>query len=99
MDAIQYITGTNGFGYDIVAPIAAVSHNQVAADYDTISKEINQTFFTKYACYYENFSITDYIDGDYFEIDNDRQIKISTGSVSVGVESGTTSFAQILSLK
>lgn len=98
-DAYPFIT-INGVQYemgeDILEPIKKVSDNQYIADMETLN---NVLFDASVApAIYENFEITDFIDTNYFIVDNEDDIKVSEGKVVLDKEKQTVSW-KIDSLK
>ena len=72
----------NGIQYEmggtVLDPVKKVSDNQYIADMETLNNVLFDASVTPVE--YENFNITDYIDTDYFEVESDKDIKVSQGT-------------------
>ena len=76
-----YVT-INGIQYEmggtVLEPVKKVSDNQYIADMETLNNVLFDASVTPIE--YENFNITDYIDTDYFNVESDKDIKVSQGT-------------------
>ena len=76
----------NGIQYEmgdaVLDTIKKISDNQYIANMETLNNVLFDASVTPVT--YENFSITDYIDTDYFEVENDKDIKVSQGTFEFG---------------
>ena len=72
----------NGIQYEmggtVLDPVKKVSDNQYIADMETLNNVLFDASVTPVE--YENFNITDYIDTDYFNVESDKDIKVSQGT-------------------
>lgn len=75
INAVQY-----GMGNDILDPVRKISDNQYLVD---LESEENVLFDAASASVsYSEFSLTDYIDTKYFEVENNDSINVSQGDVN-----------------
>ena len=72
----------NGIQYEmgdaVLDTIKKISDNQYIANMETLNNVLFDASVTPVT--YESFNITDYIDTDYFEVENDKDIKVSQGT-------------------
>ena len=81
IQAIQYEMGSG-----VLDPIKEVSDTQTIATTETLSSVIDNFCMT--STYYDNFQIIDYIDNDYFDLDNIHDVNSSIGEVKIDEENG-----------
>lgn len=75
LNAIQYEMGVN-----ITDEIKNISDNQFMADMKTLNNVLFDASVVPVA--YNNFKITDYINTDYFIVEDESNIKVSQGKIS-----------------
>lgn len=84
-----YIT-INGIQYEmgdtILDPIKQVSNSQYFADTKTLNNVLFEASLGPVP--YDEFQIVDYIDNDYFDIENETDITVSEGEVKLEKENG-----------
>lgn len=82
INAIQY-----RLGEEIISSLTTISENRYAADENNIGDVIFDASVAPYD--YERFIITDYIDDDYFSVDDIDSIDASMGLTTLESENGT----------
>ena len=81
INGVQYEMGT------YIAPeIVQISDNQYSANMETLENILYDATIESYP--YENFEIVDYIEDEYFFINDENDINISCGSVKLELEDG-----------
>ena len=84
-----YIT-INGIQYemgkDIIEDIKNISDNQYIASMDTLNNVLFEAIIA--SDFYEKFELVDYIDNEYFYVENVNDIKVSIGKVELTEENG-----------
>ena len=87
--AYPYIT-INGIQYEmgnsILNPIKEISDNQFIADMETLNNVLFDASVSPIEYY--NYQIVDYIDNENFTLENNDDIKVTTGKVELAEENG-----------
>ncbi len=85
----SYLT-INGIQYEmgksILEPIQEISDHQFIADMESLNNVLFEASVTPIP--YSSFTITDYLDSNYFEIENIEKIQVNQGKVNLEYENG-----------
>ncbi len=81
INGIQYEMGSS-----ILEPIKEISDYQFLADMESLNNVLFEASVTPIP--YSSFTITDYLDSNYFEIENIANIQVSQGKVNLEYENG-----------
>lgn len=73
-------------GIDVVEDIKKISDNQFVIDLNTVNNILFAAVYDQ--DYYEGFEVVDYIDGDYWTLENVDKIEVPFGKVTLTEEEG-----------
>ena len=79
INGIQYEMGD-----EVLDPIKQISDKQFIANMDSLNNVLFEASISPYT--YENFTLTDYIDGEYWDVDSIDEIEASIGEVNLAHE-------------
>lgn len=82
VNAVQYEMGT-----EILEPVTKISDHQYIAQMDNLNNVLFEAAETPVS--YDNFTIVDYIDDDYFTIESVTKVEVSLGTVKLEYEGST----------
>ena len=82
INAIQYEMGD-----EILDPIKNISDNQFIANMDSLNNVLFEATITPYI--YDNFTLTDYINDEYWDVNNVSAIEASIGEASLTYDDNT----------